>query len=149
MRRLDHAMIFLLIWLGMAIMAGVKAVLDSFRGLREASRRRRTHGPDLRIHRRVAEIGSDALDIGESGWIEAGDVAREIEMLRGPAADVRQPGPERAVDDVLAIPQRSFPVPCGAVSQERRPPVGVIRRSSSETAASGDSGTFRNVSDGD
>ena len=60
---------------GMAIMAGVKAVIDAFRGLREASRRRdrRRVPPSTRKNRFSSADPPSPLGYGETSVLNGGD----------------------------------------------------------------------------
>jgi hypothetical protein len=65
---------------------------------------RAADGDDADLHVvAVTELVTQRGAIGEVGGIEAGDVAREGEVLARPVAHPRQLWPERVGDDVIVV----------------------------------------------
>ena len=73
-----------------------------------------------------AELCAQGLAIGELGRVEAGDVAREAEMLACPLRDRRQAGAEAPGDDVAGVADEERPVAQLRVARDVLDHLGVV-----------------------
>ncbi len=78
------------------------------------------------LARAVAELGAQPLAVGEVGWIEAGDVTGEVEVLLGPVANHRQVGPEAVGDDVVGVADEERAVAQPRVAVDLLDHLGVV-----------------------